>query len=340
LAKRYGKWQVINSFDEGGQARLYRVKDSTADESLRIKDRTTKDVFVLKRLKNIGRITLFEREIKALLESPHKNVLRIVDYNTADDKPYYVAEFCERGSLAKIGGDWFKGDIDKAISILVPIGQALMHARRRGIFHRDIKPSNILVRGDGTPVIGDFGICHMDGEERVTLTDEAMGSQNYIAPEMESGRRLGKPTAATDVYGLGKVLYWMLSGGRIFARENHRGRSLEEELKDPRFEHVHMLLDRTLVENPAGRISPDDFEQELFKTQHLILGRFAPLKPSSRITCRFCGLRFYERLQTDTLSVMGTKKGVYMISASVMTCTHCGHIEWFASGKAKSWWDK
>ena len=212
LAKTYGKWQVIDNFDEGGQAHLYRVKDSTADEFLRVKDPTTQDVFVLKRLKNVGRVSLFEREIRSILDLRHNNVLRILDYNTAGDKPYYVAEFCERGSLAKIGGDVFKGDIEKAISILVPITQALMQAHGRGIFHRDIKPSNILLRGDGTPVIGDFGICHVDGENRITLTDEAMGSQNYIAPEMESGRTLGKPSAATDVYGLGKVLYWMLSG--------------------------------------------------------------------------------------------------------------------------------
>jgi len=59
VAKKYGKWQVIDGFDEGGQAHLYRVKDSTTDEFLRIKDTATHDVFVLKRLKNINRISQF-----------------------------------------------------------------------------------------------------------------------------------------------------------------------------------------------------------------------------------------------------------------------------------------
>jgi len=340
VAKKYGKWQVIDGFDEGGQAHLYRVKDSTTDEFLRIKDTATHDVFVLKRLKNINRISQFEQEIRAILELRNKDVLRIVDYNTADDKPYYVAEFCELGSLEKIGADTFRGNIEKAVSILLPITRALASAHLKGIFHRDIKPSNILLRADGTPVIGDFGICHMEGDKRVTLTDEAMGSVNYIAPEMESGRRLGKPTAATDVYSLGKVLYWMLSGGRIFARENHRERSLTEELNDQRFEHVHVLLDQTLVENPAARISPTDFWMELVKVQSLVVGRFAPLEPSIGIRCRFCGIGTYQRLHDDTLSVMGTKKGVYMVKASVMSCAHCGHIEWFRYDEARRWWDK
>jgi serine/threonine protein kinase len=86
-----------------------------------------------------------------------------------------------------------------------------------------MKPSNILLRADGTPVLGDFGICHLEGDERVTMTDKAMGARDYTAPEMESGgrRRFGGPSDKTDVYGLGKVLYWMFLGGRnVFTRES------------------------------------------------------------------------------------------------------------------------
>jgi serine/threonine protein kinase len=266
--------------------------------------------------------------------------LRIEDFDLSSDDHYYIAEYCENGSLETIGGNTFRGDIEKVVSILVPITQALNQAHARGIFHRDIKPANILLRRDGTPVIGDFGICHMDGQERVTLTDEAMGSRNYIAPEMESGRRSSNSTAATDVYSLGKVLYWMLSGGHIFARENHRERSLVEILNDQRFEHVHMLLDRTLIENPANRISANDFWMELITLQSLVIGRFAPLKPSIGIQCRFCGIGSYQPLKSDTLSVMGTKLGVHVVTANTMICARCGHMEWFNGEQSKSWWNK
>ncbi len=109
--------------------------------------------------------------------------------------------------------------------------------------HRDVKPPNILFRRDGTPVLGDFGICHMEGDARVTLSDEAMGSTNYIAPEMQAGQH-GLVTGAADVYALGKVLYRMLSSGRIFAREDHRipGCYLPQLLGDQRWWHFHEVL--------------------------------------------------------------------------------------------------
>jgi serine/threonine protein kinase len=274
--KKYGCWEIEESIGEGGQAHVFLVTDT---------DQLCTGRFVLKRLKNDNRKHLFEREIRALQELQHPNILRIEDFDLSGSDPYYVAEYCERASLSKIGADKFKGNIDNTATVLVPITQALCKAHSLGIIHRDVKPQNILIRADGSSVLADFGICHMDGLERVTLTDEAMKPINYIAPEMESGRRFGKPTDKTDAYSLGKVLYWMLSGGLIFARENHRDVSLTEVLNDQGFEHIHMLLDRVLIENPAQRISATDFLTGLTQARSLISGHFAPLKPSIGIRC-------------------------------------------------------
>jgi serine/threonine protein kinase len=116
------------------------------------------------------------------------------------------------------------------------------------------------------PVLADLGICHADGDQRVTLTDEAMGSTNYVAPDMESGRRLGSPTDRTDVYSLGKVLYRVLSGGHVFGREDHRARPLADILGDRRFKRrahpglewvTFALVPRRcparVLEEPSGR---------------------------------------------------------------------------------------
>ncbi len=175
--------------------------------------------FALKKPQKNQRIDRFQREIDAVEKLNHSNIIRIVDFNVDNEPYYYVMEYCERGSLEKIGGSNFKGDITKSVAILEPICEALAAAHAQGIVHRDIKPANILMRADETPVIADFGICHVDGDDYVTLHEEAMGARNYIAPEMESGRRhLGAPSEKTDVYALGKIFYWMLSGGSIFAR--------------------------------------------------------------------------------------------------------------------------
>jgi serine/threonine protein kinase len=257
-------------------------------------------------------------------------------------------EYCERGSLEKIEGSNFKGEIAKSVAILEPICDALAAAHAQRIVHRDVKPSNVLLRADGTPVIADFGICHLDGDEYVTLHEEAMGALNYVAPEMESGRRhLGEPSEKTDVYAVGKVLYWMLSGGSIFAREDHRtnSNSLTALLGDQRWEHVHMLLDKVLVEKPADRLDLKSFLQELRKVRELVIGNFAPLKPSVGIQCRFCGLGTYQRLGvrvTDSVARLMSNyhsgNATNVVSVNVLSCNMCGHVQLFDFQRAASWW--
>jgi serine/threonine protein kinase len=256
-------------------------------------------------------------------------------------------EYCERGSLEKIEGSNFKADIAKSVAILEPICDALAAAHAQRIIHRDVKPSNIPQRADGTPVIADFGICHLDGDEYVTLHEEAMGALNYIAPEMESGRRhLGEPSEKTDIYPLGKVLYWMLSDGSIFAREDHRtnSNSLTALLGDQRWEHVHMLLDKVLVEKPSDRLDTKKFVNELHKVSSLVVGNFAPLKPSIGIKCRFCGIGVYQpagREVTDKVVILRSNApGItsQVVSVNVMSCNNCGHVELFDFQRTGSWW--
>jgi serine/threonine protein kinase len=339
MAARYEKWEVVRSIDEGGQGRLYLVKDTTG---------TVSEPCVLKRLKNPNRLELFKREIEALQKVLHPNILRVYDYDLNPSAPYWVAEYCTKGSLEDVGADQFKGDIESTVKVLLPIVEALKAAHRAGVIHRDVKPKNILVRADGTPVLGDFGICHMEAGERVTLSDEAVGSLNYIAPEMESGQhRLGGPTDRTDVYSLGKVLYWMLSGGKIFSREDHRTNSLVGLLGDKRFEHVHhWLLDRTVVRDPNQRRHMDVIDQGLQLVAQLITGDFAPLRPSLGLRCRFCGVGTYSRhlrVQSQAIPMIGLTPSGHS-DVGVLTSSHCGHAEVFDLRKDKiqdpDWWNR
>jgi len=333
---KYGRWETGESVGEGGQGHLFFATDTKGINPGR---------FVLKRLKNINRKELFEREISAIAQLQHPNILRLVDYDLSGDPPFYVAEYCERGSLAKIGGAEFKGNIEKTVSTLMPIARAVSQAHSANIIHRDIKPENILLRLDGTPVLADFGICHMEGGERITLTDQAMGSRDYIAPEMESGRRFGPPTSKTDVYSLGKVLYWMLSGGRIFARENHRDRPLTEILGDQIFEHADLLLDRVVLERPDDRATIDRLGSDLSRLRLLVENRYAPLKPSIGIQCRFCGLGKYavhKASPNDYLCMRSQNPGgsTEPIMVNAMVCDYCGHVELFGTGASVAWWQK
>ena len=195
---KIGRWEIGDSVGEGGQGRIFFATDTEGQYEGR---------FAIKRLKNIARKDLFEREVNAVLKLDHPNILKIVDFNLSGEKPFYVAEYCEKKSLAVTGAAEFKGDIRRAVAVLEPVIDALEAAHSVGIVHRDMKPQNVLRHGDDRPVVADFGICHMEGADRITLTDEAMGAVNYIAPEMESGSNLGGPTSKTDVYSIAKVVY-------------------------------------------------------------------------------------------------------------------------------------
>jgi serine/threonine protein kinase len=269
---------------------------------------------------------------------PHKNILRVVDTDMNVERPYFVAEYCEGGSLANHPGK-FRADL-AAFEVARAIVEALQNAYiARLSAHRDVKPPNILFRKDGTPVLGDFGICHMEGDQRVTLTDEAMGSKDYIAPEMESGRR-ERVTSAVDVYALGKVIYWMLSGGHIFARESHRAPNLylPNLLNDSRWEHVHGLLDQMVVAEASQRILMDEVPRAFNQTVQLIQGRYTALRPSVGLTCRFCGLGRYVKheIHRGWIDALGLQ------NPRALRCSHCGSLEMFASDHIDDpkWWDR
>jgi serine/threonine protein kinase len=343
------KWRRLRSLTAGGQGEIFLVKRN---------DSAQEELFVQKRLKNANnpeRRRRFEQETDSTAKLQHTNILRIIESATDQNPPYYISEYCEGGTLESRAVE-YRGDINAVSRDLLPIVDALNTAHKAGVFHRDLKPPNILFRSDGTPVLGDFGICFVEGGQKITLTDEAVGSINFIAPEMESGQQhLGEPSDKTDVYSLGKVIYFLLSGGRIFSREDHRSGSLSlvTILKDQRFEHVHDLIDRMVVREPAKRIPMNEVCNAMEELRTVVLGDYAPLKPSIGIRCRFCGLGSYKRLGTrrtyyqttlppDSFPEIGIQipQGHRM---GVLKCDRCGHIQMFSfpeQEKTNEWWNQ
>lgn len=288
MTKLYdARWRFIRNLASGGQSAVALVTDESGQFPGEV---------ALKRLINVDseeRIARFERETKALESLDHPSILRIHHKQLTPhrgEKPFFVAEYCSGGSLQGRGAKDFGDRIAETVAVLIPIAHALEAAHRKDIFHRDCKPANILFRADGTPVLGDFGICHMERGEPITLSIGGMGSKNFIAPEMESGGS-GEVSDVTDVYSLAKVFYWMVSGGKEIAREDHRAGSnyLARSPERQRFEHVHLFLDKFLQREPHKRKGLGDFRRGLQGVVILVEGDFVPLRRIWRSNAGFAG---------------------------------------------------
>ena len=249
----------------------------------------------------------------------------MLEPENAKEKPYFVTELAEK-SLA----DLTLPQIDPIhllrMFLQVCDGVRALH-RERGV-HRDIKPENILLRQDGTIAVGDFGIAYLFDEaaERVTETFEQVGSRFFICPEGEEGRVV--PTHLCDIYSLGKLLYWMLSGGQRIARASHRDLDIVAVRSNYWLEHVNVLLDDMLQVDPARRPATVAAVMERAEEAiRLMEGQYNPLTRRDQ-GCRYCGKGIYELVRQEEYGWYGiTPRNVH--TQRLLRCNYCGHVEYF-----------
>ena len=153
----------------------------------------------------------FQREAEAVAALRHPNVVQIYDVGEEDGRPYFTMELVEGGSLAqKLAGT--PQPADPAAELVATLAGAVQSAHHGGIVHRDLKPANVLLTGDGTPKISDFGLARrLEGGEGLTQSGVPVGTPSYMAPEQARGQTHAIGPAA-DVYALGAVLYELLTG--------------------------------------------------------------------------------------------------------------------------------
>jgi serine/threonine protein kinase len=158
----------------------------------------------------------FRREALASTVLRHANIVACLDTGTDEDQAYLVMDLVEGEDLAarlKRGGRLAPG---AAARIGLDVARALGVAHVRGIVHRDVKPGNILLAPDGRAMVTDFGIARLAADAEAARPGTTLGSVHYFSPEQARG---AMTTPASDVYGLGLVLYEMLTGTRAFSGE-------------------------------------------------------------------------------------------------------------------------
>jgi hypothetical protein len=207
----FGKYEVVGELGEGGMGRVYKAVDRELGRVVAVKVLRTADPFEAGRFRG-------EAELTARFD--HPNIIHIFEIESAaDGRPYLVLEFADGGSLDKE----LKGQPQeprRAAEMIETLARAVQYAHEQGVIHRDLKPANVLRAKDGTLKLTDFGLAkQFEVSSGMTPSGAVMGTPSYMAPEQAEGKvkELGPPT---DVYGLGAILYELLTGRPPFRGVN------------------------------------------------------------------------------------------------------------------------
>jgi WD40 repeat protein len=160
----------------------------------------------------------FRQEAEAVAKLDHPNIVQVHEVGAHQGRSYLALEYVGGGDLArKTAG--VPQPLRDAARLVETLGAAVHYAHSCGILHRDLKPANILLTTDGVPKVADFGLARrIDDASGLTATNAILGTPGYIAPEQAAGRKTIGPAA--DVYGLGAVLYMLLTGRPPFQGAN------------------------------------------------------------------------------------------------------------------------
>ncbi len=220
-----GRYEIQELIGVGGMAMVYKAHDNIDDTTVAIK--ILKDEFS----NNSEFIRRFKNESKAIAVLSHPNIVKVNDVSFGDKIQYIVMEYIDGITLKEYIEHQHVIPWKEAVHFTVQILQAMRHAHEKGIVHRDMKPQNIMLLQDGTIKVTDFGIAHFSDNVTRTMTDKAIGSVHYIAPEQARGD--DNIDGKADIYAVGVMLYEMLTGKLPFEADSAVSVAIMQMQNDP-----------------------------------------------------------------------------------------------------------
>jgi serine/threonine protein kinase/Tfp pilus assembly protein PilF len=199
-----GDYELLEEIGRGGQGVVFRARQKSLNRTVALK------VISLGQWASEEHLKRFRREAEAAASLDHPNIVPIYEVGERDGSCYFSMRFVEGGQLDEVVGRK-PISIRQAAELIAKMARTVHYAHEHGIVHRDIKPGNILLDVEGEPHLTDFGLARLvETESAMTRTMEVLGTPSYMAPEQAVGNN-AQFTSATDVYGLGAVLYQLLT---------------------------------------------------------------------------------------------------------------------------------
>ncbi len=203
---KVGRYKIKSELGRGGMATVYRAHDPSFNREVAVK------LLPREMMHNLLTRSRFKRELKLIASLEHPAIVPVYDVGDDDSQPFFVMRYMSGGSLTDMIQKGTLSLKDAAL-IIERLAAALDYAHARKIIHRDIKPDNVLFDGSQNPYLSDFGVAKLT-ESAVSATgEEVIGTPAYISPEQARGEQVDH---RADIYGLGAILYEMLTGQRPY----------------------------------------------------------------------------------------------------------------------------
>ena len=317
--ERLGDYEIIEEIARGGMGIVYRSRQVSLGREAALK------IINPRRLDSDDGLPRFLKEAETAAALEHPSIAAVHAIGEAGGRHYIAMEFLEGGNLRDRAPE-YAGKPAAAAALLERIARAVAFAHERGILHRDLKPANILFDRAGNSYVSDFGLARrIEGDPGLTRTGEVLGTPSYIAPELLAGTK-SNATRASDIYGLGAILYEVLAGRPPFPGDSHievLDRIRRDEPLRPRA--VNPLVPRDLEticlqcleKNPARRYpSAEALAEDLAR---FLQGRPIAARRASaaRRLWRWC--RIHPALSSAAASALVALVLIAVLSASAAT---------------------
>jgi serine/threonine protein kinase/tetratricopeptide (TPR) repeat protein len=210
LLGELGDYELLEVVGRGGQGVVFRARQKSLNRIVALK------VISLGQWASTAHLKRFRLEAEAAARLEHPGIVPIHEVGEREGSCYFSMKFVEGGQLDQVAR---RQPIPprRAVELIAKVSRTVHYAHEHGILHRDIKPGNILLDAKGEPHLTDFGLARLvESESSVTHTLDVLGTPSYMAPEQAAGNNAAVGSV-TDVYGLGAVLYQLLTGHPPFA---------------------------------------------------------------------------------------------------------------------------